>query len=159
AIGRGPQAAAPLLARSYAQQAMRALEDAQASARAATEVEPGEALTWARLAELDLSLGRSRASREAADRAVQLGAPPLAHVVRGFARLAAFDAAGARQSFTTALERESQQPLAHLGLGLARIRQGELTEGRRELEVAAGLDPTRSVLRSYLGKAYFEERR
>ena len=43
--------------------------------------------------------------------------------------------------------------------GLAKIRAGDLEAGRRELEIAAALDPNNSLLRSYLGKAYFEERR
>jgi tetratricopeptide (TPR) repeat protein len=34
-----------------------------------------------------------------------------------------------------------------------------LEEGRRNLEVAVGLDSSNALLRSYLGKAYFEEKR
>jgi tetratricopeptide (TPR) repeat protein len=49
--------------------------------------------------------------------------------------------------------------LPRLGLGLARIREGDLEEGRREIEIAASLDPNNSLVRSYLGKAYFEEKR
>ena len=45
------------------------------------------------------------------------------------------------------------------GLGLAIIRDGALAEGRRYLEMAVGLDSSNSLLRSYLGKAYFEEKR
>jgi tetratricopeptide (TPR) repeat protein len=44
-------------------------------------------------------------------------------------------------------------------LGLAKIREGDLAEGRREIEIAASLDPNNSLVRSYLGKAYFEEKR
>jgi len=46
-----------------------------------------------------------------------------------------------------------------LGLGLAKIREGELSEGSRDIEVAASLDPNNALVRSYLGKAYFEEKR
>jgi tetratricopeptide (TPR) repeat protein len=49
--------------------------------------------------------------------------------------------------------------LPRLGLGLAKIRESDLHEGRREIEVATGLDPNNSIVRSYLGKAYFEEKR
>jgi tetratricopeptide (TPR) repeat protein len=34
-----------------------------------------------------------------------------------------------------------------------------LEEGRAEIEIAASLDPNNSLIRSYLGKAYYEEKR
>lgn len=40
-----------------------------------------------------------------------------------------------------------------------RIREGKLAEGRRQLEIAANLDPGNALVRSYLGKAYYEEKR
>src|SRR6185369_14036839 len=43
---------------------------------------------------------------------------------------------------------------AWLGRGLCRIRRGHADEGRFDLQVAAALEPQRSVLRSYLGKAF-----
>lgn len=157
AIGRRPDAAAPLLARSYAEQALRQLDAARASARAAAEAAPEDALAWARLAEVELMFGETRRSREAADRAVALRPTALLFVVQGFSRLAAFEVTAARGSFTAALDFDSQQPLAHLGMGLAQIRRNEMEAGTRSLEIAAGLDPTQSLLRSYLGKAYFTD--
>ena len=38
------------------------------------------------------------------------------------------------------------------------IRDGNLVEGREQLEIAVALDPTNSLLRSYVGKAYYEEK-
>jgi len=49
--------------------------------------------------------------------------------------------------------------MPRLGLGLALIREGDLEAGRIELEIATSLDPANSLMRSYLGKAYFEEKR
>jgi class 3 adenylate cyclase/CHASE2 domain-containing sensor protein/tetratricopeptide (TPR) repeat protein len=154
-----PAVAAPLLARSYAEQALRRLPEALASAQAAVRADAGSALAWSRLAEMQLAMGEARQANISADRALGLGQPALALVVQGFGRLASFDVDAARASFEAALRLEDQQPLAHLGLGLALIRRNHLLEGRRQIEVAAGLDPTRSLLRSYLGKAYFEELR
>ena len=48
--------------------------------------------------------------------------------------------------------------MPRFGLGLATIRDGNLREGRADIESAVLLDPNNSLLRSYLGKAYFEER-
>ena len=44
-------------------------------------------------------------------------------------------------------------------MGLAKIREGDLKEGGREIEIAASLDPNNSLIRSYLGKVYYEEKR
>jgi len=48
--------------------------------------------------------------------------------------------------------------MSRLGLGLAKIKQGKLVEGRQDIEIAASLDPGNSLIRSYLGKAFFEEK-
>jgi tetratricopeptide (TPR) repeat protein len=42
---------------------------------------------------------------------------------------------------------------------LAKIREGDLQGGRHDIETAAALDVDDAVIRSYLGKAYFEEKR
>jgi hypothetical protein len=65
----------------------------------------------------------------------------------------------AQDTFARAIELEQAAPLARLGLGLAKIRQGKLQEGRGEIEIAVSLDPNNSLIRSYLGKAYYEEKR
>jgi len=78
-------------------------------------------------------------------------------MVQGFVHLAQIDTTKARQDFTTAIELDSTEPLARLGLGLALIRDGDLEEGREQIEIAVILDPNNSLLRSYLGKAYYEE--
>jgi hypothetical protein len=46
--------------------------------------------------------------------------------------------------------------LPRLSLGLAKVLDGDLPEGTREIEIAANLGPDNSIVRSYLGKAYFE---
>ncbi len=65
----------------------------------------------------------------------------------------------ARIAFTEAIALDPADPLPRLGLGLAKIRKGQLEEGRKDIEDAANLDPNNSLVRSYLGKAYYEERR
>jgi outer membrane receptor protein involved in Fe transport len=69
------------------------------------------------------------------------------------------DTASAKAAFMKAHELDQASALPQLGLGLAKIRDGNVAEGRREMEVAASLDPNNSMIRSYLGKAYFEEKR
>ena len=155
-----PKAAAPRIALSYAQQANFDLKGARDTLLEATALQPQNALAWARLGELWLMFGYRKRAREAAETGVQL-APDLerVHLVFGFTALTEFRTKVAREAFTRAIELDSADPHARFGLGLAIIRDGALTEGRRYLEMAVGLDSTNSLLRSYLGKAYFEEKR
>jgi tetratricopeptide (TPR) repeat protein len=160
AVELSPKETAPKIALSYAQQAQFQLEAARDTLLQATVDQPEDALAWARLAELWLMLGYRDRAREAAERGAKL-APNLerVQVVRGFADLAEFRTGWARLTFTQAIARDPADPLPRLGLGLAMISDGLLERGRRNLEIAAGLDSSNSLLRSYLGKAYFEEKR
>ena len=165
AASLSPQSVSARLALSYALQADFKLEAARDELLQVVPAEPGNdrpehALALARLAELWLSLGYVGKAREAATRAANL-APNLAraHTVLGFVELIGVRTSAAKASFARAIALESRQPLAHLGYGLAKIRDGDLRGGRQDIETAAALDVEDAVIRSYLGKAYFEERR
>ncbi len=160
AVAKSPNSAAAKIALSYAQQAGFDLEAARDTVREATNQQPDDALAWARLAELWLSLGDLRRALEAAETAAAL-APGLSrtNMVLGFVFLAQIRTAQAKEAFEKAIALDSQDPLARLGLGLAKIRDGDLSEGRQDIEIAAALDPNKSLLRSYLGKAFFDEKR
>src|SRR6185436_14042028 len=80
-----------------------------------------------------------------------------AHTILGFVHLAQIKTNAAREAFLNAIERDSSDPLPRLGLGLAIIRDGNLVAGREQIEIAVALDPTNSLIRSYVGKAYYEE--
>ncbi len=80
-------------------------------------------------------------------------------MVLGFAYLAQVKTTKSRATFEKAIELDQADPLSRLGLGLAKIRDGDLDAGSREIEIAASLDPNNSIVRSYLGKTYFENKR
>ncbi len=124
------------------------------------EQEPKNALAWARLAEVHLMEGYLKESRVAAERAVALQ-PGLSRTqnVLGFAALSEIRAAQAQTTFEKAIELDSADPMPRLGLGLAKIRRGNLDEGGADLEAAVALDSNNALFRAYLGKAYFEEKR
>jgi tetratricopeptide (TPR) repeat protein len=157
---RARPTAAALLAQSYVRQSEFKLEDALQSAQRATELEPDNAIAWARLSELELSTGEVARAREAAERAVTLS-PGFGrgHTILGFVLLAQGEFEPARQSFDKAVALLQGDPQPHLGKGLVLIRRGDLAAGRQELELAVLLDPGSSLLRSYLGKAYYDEKR
>lgn len=149
-----------MLALSYAQQAHFRIEEALASVLQATTIEPKNALTWARLAELHMSTGDLDRAFKAVQQAVNLN-PDVARTqtILGYAYLLQFHTQRAQTVFSQAIQLDQADPLPRLGMGLALIREGKLEAGRIELEIAASLDPANSLIRSYLGKAYFEEKR
>lgn len=160
AVRADPEAASPLLALSYARQAQFQLPDALAAARQATKVAPANPLTWSRLAQLHLMFQRTKAATEAARRAVEIAPEqPQTLTTLGFAQLIRFDTETAKLTFERAASIDQAAPLPRLGLCLALIREGKLGEGRQQLETAANMDPGNALIRSYLGKAYYEETR
>ena len=160
AVELSPEASAPKIALSYAQQGNFQLEAARATLLQATEQNPNDPLAWARLAELWMMFGYLDRAREAAERAVAL-APDLARtqIVLGFANLVEFRTRPAKEAFERAIALDPADPLPRLGLGLAQIRESSLEDGRENLEVAVSLDSNDALLRAYLGKAYFTEKR
>ena len=158
AVALAPAAAAPRLAQSYARQLAFDLDGAAAAAAEAARLAPSAALPQARLAELYLMQGQRAKAVTAADAAAALGSSPLAEIVRGFAALAVLRGPEAEAAFRQALAGESQNPSALLGLGIALIKQGDLAAGTTQLQNAAAADPASSLLRSYLGRAYFSAR-
>ncbi|MEM9139508.1 MAG: TonB-dependent receptor, partial [Pseudomonadota bacterium] len=157
AVEAGGSAGAAQVALSYALQAAGRIGEARDAAAAATAQDQGNAYAWARLAELELTLGNRRAGVMAAERSLSLAETALAHAVLGFSRLATGDAEGARGSFDRSIALDDDAPLPRLGLGLALLNAGETAAGRLEIETAAALDPQRAQLRGWLGRAYLEE--
>ena len=160
AVSIDDKSAAARIALSYALQANFQIEEALNAARQATERDQTNALAWARVAELELSIPNYDKSKEAAEKAVQLN-PNLARTqsILGFANLTRIDIKAAKECFNRAIALDQADPLPRLGLGLATIREGKLNEGREQIEIAGSLDPENSLIRSYLGKAYYEEKR
>ena len=146
------------LALSYSQQANFDLDAALESALKAASLRPESALAHARVAELRLSLGDGRRAEDAAQVAVAANPKEsYAHSILGFMHLAEIDTSQARRDFQAAIDRDSFSALPRFGLGLAMIRDGELLAGREQLEIAVALDPSNSLLRSYVAKAHYEE--
>ena len=146
------------LALSYAQQASFELEAALESSQRAQSLKSDSSLLHARVAEMQLSLGNAEGAEQAARAAAAVNpSGSAAHTILGFVHLARIETEAARAEFTTAIENDSFSALPRLGLGLAMIREGELIPGREQIEIAVALDPSSSLLRSYVGKAYYEE--
>ncbi len=159
AVALDPGLGAGHIARSYALQADGRLGAARDAAEAAVTATPQDAYAWARLAELQLTIGNRRAASDAIARSLALAETALGRSIEGYAELASGDSRNAEAAFRRAIEIDSEAPLPRLGLGLANIRQGRVAEGRLEMETAVALDPRRASLRTWLGRAYLAEGR
>jgi Tfp pilus assembly protein PilF len=152
------------LAASYYEQSLgrgdESLLKALELARQSVAVAPNFAFGWARVAELEFSFGRTGKALEALERSLDL-APrnPQALALKGFLLAAQNKTRDALKYFDDAIAIDAALGNAWLGRGLVRIRRGDLKGGRQDLLIAAAAEPQRSVLRSYLGKAYAEEDR
>lgn len=152
-------APAALIALSYAQQWDFNLQGALLSLQTADEIDNDNVLVLARLSEVWLSLGDLDEAERQARRANDISEDARADTVLGFAYLAQIKIAEAEAAFIDAIEQGPSDPLPRLGLGLAKIRKGDLGGGRLEIVAAVAADQGNAILRSYLGKAYYEEKR
>ncbi len=152
--------AAGWLALSHAARARFDLRSALSSAELAVQAEPRHAVAWARLAEARLEARDYPGAREAALESLSL-APDLAHAhaMIGFVDLVERGGAAAESAFRRALELDPSSWTARLGMTLALYRQGDRRAGRTEAEIALGLNPTHSALRSHVGRVYDSENR
>lgn len=143
------------LALSYELQAAQRLGDALRSARRAVERSARFGFGWVRVAELELSHGRVTPAREALQIALELSPRNAqAHALQGFLEASQNRLKPALSAFDEAIRLDPQMGNGWLGRGLTRIRRGELEAGRRDLRTAALVEPHRSLVRSYAGKAF-----
>jgi len=166
-----PATASEWLAVSYAHQATNNLKSALEAARNAVARSPNFGFGWARIGELEFSFGHTRAAREAAERAIRLSPRNAqAHALNGFLLAAEEHTIEALAAFDQAIDIDSSLGNAWLGRGLCKIREstgwfdaGFINSTRRvprsaleDLQTAAILEPTRSLVHSYAGKAFAE---
>lgn len=149
--------ASSLLARAYVEQKNFRLASARDAAQQAARRATNFGFAWARLAELEFSLGHRSDAEAALERALALSphhAP--AHALRGHLLAARHQFAAAETNFNEAIRLDGHLGDAWLGRGLVRFRRGDRAGGRSDLLLAAGLEPERAALRSYLGKGFAE---
>jgi len=147
------------MAGSYQAQARHDLPAARNMAKRAVATSPGFGFAQERLAEMEFSFGQTVPALEALNKSVAL-APRNAEALalKGFALSAQNKIAAAGLYFDEAIAADGAFANGWLGRGLVRIRQGDVNEGRQDLETAAALEPNRAFLRSYLGKAWSLDR-
>ncbi len=155
-----PSSSIPLIALSYIYETQFKLEKALSSLKKATQLNNLDALAWSRRAQIEIALGQFDLALNAAQRAVEIdGDLTIAQSVLGYSHLFHNDSTEALKLFTAAVLKTPQAPLARFGLGITKIRLGDLDEGSKEIERAVSLDLNNAVIRTYLGKAYYDQNR
>jgi Tfp pilus assembly protein PilF len=143
------------LARSYYLQSRSQLPTALNAARQAAKLAPDFGFAWARVAELEFGFEHRHEARVALDRAKTLS--PLhaqAVALEGFIALAENHPHSALDWFDRARALDGSLPSAWLGRALTEAQLGNDKKARRDLQIAATLEPQRGLFRSYLGKAW-----
>jgi hypothetical protein len=149
------KSASQLLADSYYLQSRSELKAALLAAQAAANKAPRFGFACVRVAELEFGFGHIGKAEEALERGFELSprnAQGLA--LKGFLLAARNKTTAALQFFDQAIALDGALGNAWLGRGLCQIHQGSTEQGRQDLQVAAAVEPNRSDLRSYLGKAW-----
>jgi Tfp pilus assembly protein PilF len=143
------------MAGSYQAQSHKDLIQALKMAQSAAAKSPNFGFAQERVAELEFGFGHTGPALAALNKS--LAAAPRnaqALALRGFLAAAQNRITEARTYFDQAITTDGSLANGWLGRGLVRIRRGEVNDGRKDLEVAAALEPNRAFLRSYLGKAW-----
>ena len=143
------------LARSYYLQSRSQLPAALNAVRQAVKLAPDFGFAWARVAELEFGFEHRREALDALDHARKLS-PHNAQAValEGFIGLAGNHPHPALVRFDHSLGLDGSLPSAWLGRALAEAQLGRDEAARRDLQIAATLEPQRGLFRSYLGKAW-----
>lgn len=150
-----PSSATEWLAESYYRQSRSDLAGALAAAQTATARAPHFGFAWVRVAELQFSFGRVREASAALKQGRALSPRNAqAAALAGYLESAANHVAEAARDFDEAIAIDGFLGNAWLGRGLCKIRRGNAIEGRKDLQVAAAMEPNRALLHSYLAKAF-----
>lgn len=154
-----PTTGSQWLARSYYLQSQSRLDEALKAAREAAGKSPRFGAAWVRVAELEFAFGRTAAALEALERGLELS-PRNAQgqALKGFLLAAKNRPKQALQQFDEAIAIDGALANAWLGRGLVKIQSGRGSEGLRDLQVAATVEPQRALPRAYLGKAFSHTR-
>ncbi len=152
-----PESATEWLAESYYRQSRSDLEGALEAAEKAAARAPNFGFAWVRVAGLQFSFGRVREAAKALERGRGLSPRNAqAAALAGYFSSAANRVTEAARHFDEALAIDGFLGNAWLGRGLIKIRRGDAAAGRRDLQVAAAMEPNRALLHAYVGKAFVD---
>ncbi len=150
-----PQTASDWIAESYYRQSKSDVAGALQAAQRAANLDANFGFAWTRVAESQFNLGRVPEAKEALEKGLK-SAPrnPAAHALRGFILSAENNLKDAKDSFEAAIALDSALGDGWFGHGLCLIKQGHVEAGRRDILIAAALEPNRPIFRRYLSENF-----
>ena len=147
------------LARSYYLQSRSQLPEALTAAKQAAKLAPNFGFAWVRVAELEFGFEHRRAALDALAQAGKFSPRHASAVaLEGFMALSENHPRAALGHFDGAIALDDSLPTAWLGHALAEAALGDHHAARRNLQIAAALEPPRGLYRSYLGKSWSQTR-
>ncbi|HEY2931729.1 MAG TPA: tetratricopeptide repeat protein [Acidobacteriota bacterium] len=160
AVSANPASPSAYLNLSLVQQSFFDLPAATRSAEKALELDPDFLQAQIQYAKLLFGAGNSAKAEDVIRRALARAPQEAAvHSTLGFIQLGRGKTPDARASFETSLKLDSTRGEPHLGIGIANMREGQETDAVEEMLEAATLEPQIALYQSYLGKAFYEERK
>ena len=127
--------ASEAMAESYYLQSLAKLEPARIAARRATELATNNGFAWTRLAELEFSAGHTKAARTAIEKGLAFTPENArAQTLRGFILSSENRIDEARVAFENSVRLDGGFGNGWLGLGLTKIKKGDLEAGRADLQ-------------------------
>jgi len=142
------------LALSYALQSTGRLTEAREAMHGFNSRSPLSSIALAREAELALTLDQVESAKTLVNQA-KAADPTQVYViaVSGLTYLIDGKTQAAKAAFTSALQRDSEDTKALLGLGLAEIKLGNFKAGLEQLQAANDSTPNNALILTYLGRA------
>ncbi|MBI2822976.1 MAG: TonB-dependent receptor, partial [Acidobacteria bacterium] len=148
------------LSLSLVQQSFFDLPAATRSAERALQSDPDFLQAQVQYARLLFGAGDSGEAETILRRALAVSAEEAAVTsALGFVLLARGETAEARDYFERSIQQDSSRGEPHLGMGIALMRENRHTDAVTELLAASTLEPQIALYQSYLGKAFYEERK
>jgi tetratricopeptide (TPR) repeat protein len=150
-----PQTTTDWIAESYYRQSKSDLAGALQAAQRAANLDASSGFALTRVAESQFNLGRATEAKEALEKGLKFSPRnPAAHALRGFLLSAENNLKDAKDAFETAIALNSALGDGWFGRGLCLIKQGQIEAGRRDLLIAAALEPNRPIFRRYLSENF-----
>ncbi|HYK90035.1 MAG TPA: tetratricopeptide repeat protein, partial [Acidobacteriota bacterium] len=145
---------------SLAQQSFFRIPEALQSARRALEIDPQYVSAQVQVAKLLFGMGDTARAEQIVRRGLARNAADAAmNSLLGFILLSQAKTREGEVYFQKSIAQDSTRGEPFLGLGIANMRQGKREDAVQSILIASTLEPQISIYQSYLGKAFYDERR
>ena len=160
AVQANPASPSAYLSLSLVQQSFFDLPAATVSAETALDLDPHFIQARVQYAKLLFGAGNTKKARQVIEQALA-DAPQEAAVqsTLGFILLARGESSEARVHLERSIQLDSTRAEPRLGLGIVNMRRGQKEDAVLQILEATTLEPRISLYQSYLGKAFYAERK